>query len=260
MIAGIACLAVAGLALLLAGSPSRPGATAHPARQLAYDVVGSYPHDPNAFLQGLLWYDGGFYESTGLEGRSSLRRVEFPSGKVLKSISIAPEFFCEGLALVDNRLIQLTWQSHRGFVYDRESFHKVGEFKYDTEGWGLTYDGTNLVMSDGSSQLAILDPKTFQTLRRLPVTFNGAPLTNLNELEFIEGEIWANVWKTDQIVCINPVTGQVDEFLDLTSILPASERTGREDVMNGIAYDPQTKRIFVSGKWWSKLFEIRVRH
>jgi glutaminyl-peptide cyclotransferase len=229
------------------------------ARQLDYEVVASYPHDPTAFLQGWLWSEGGFYESTGLNGQSTLRRVEFPSGKILKSISLPPEFFGEGLALVDNRLVQLTWTSKRGFVYDRDSFALVREFRFETEGWGLTYDGKHLVMSDGSSDLTYLDPNTFAPVRKLSVTMNGRPIDNLNELEFIEGEIWSNVWQTDLILRIDPNTGKVNSFLNLRGILPASMRTGYEDVLNGIAYDAGQKRIFASGKSWPRIFEIRVK-
>lgn len=253
--------------LLRPGSGSQParpnepvatGAPARIARQLSYEVVGSYPHDPAAFLQGLVWHDGGFYESTGLEGRSTLRRVEFPSGKVVQSVSLSPDLFGEGLALVANRLIQLTYTSHRGFVYDRGTFRLLREFSYETEGWGLAYDGKNLIMSDGSAMLTFLDPETFQPVRKLAVVMNGQPVASLNELEFVEGEVWANVWRTDLIVCIDPDSGQVGSFLKLAGILPAGARTGNEDVLNGIAYDAQTKRIFVSGKLWSKLIEIRV--
>lgn len=229
------------------------------ARQLSYEVVGAYPHDSSAFLQGLVWHDGGFYESTGLEGHSTVRRVEFPSAKIVKSISLASDVFGEGLTLVDNRLIQLTWKSHLGFVYDRETFALLREFSYDTEGWGITYDGTNLIMSDGSSVLTHLDPGTFQPGRKLQVTMNERPLSNLNELEFIEGEIWANVWRTDVIVRIDPKSGRVGSFLDLSGILPPGLRNGNEDVLNGIAYDKQAKRVFVSGKLWSRIFEIRVK-
>jgi glutamine cyclotransferase len=236
-----------------------PGESARSARKLSYEVVSSYPHDPGAFLQGLVWHDGGFYEGTGLEGRSTLRRVEFPSGKVAKSISLAPDLFGEGLALVKDQLIQITWKSHRGFVYDRESFRLLREFQYDTEGWGITYDGKNLIMSDGSDVLTFLDPETFKPVRKLPVVMNGRPLPALNELEFIEGEVWANVWQTDAIVQIDPNSGQVRSYLDLQGILPLNLRTGNEDVLNGIAYDPQAKRIFVGGKFWARLFEIRVK-
>jgi glutamine cyclotransferase len=228
------------------------------AQQVSYEVVSSYPHDPTSFTQGLVWHDGTLYESTGLKGESKLRRLEFPSGKVLKEINLASEFFGEGLALVDGRLIQLTWQSHKGFVYDLDTFRLLQEFAYDTEGWGLTYDGKNLILSDGSSDLFYLDPQTFKRVRKLAVTMNGKPLTELNELEFIEGEIWANVWQTDLIVRIDPSTGRVTSFLNLKGILAPSDKTGREDVLNGIAYDAEHKRIFVTGKLWPRVFEIRV--
>lgn len=228
------------------------------AQQVSYEVVSSYPHDPTSFTQGLVWHDGTLYESTGLKGESKLRRLEFPSGKVLKEINLASEFFGEGLALVDSRLIQLTWQSHKGFVYDLNSFRQLQEFAYDTEGWGLTYDGKNLILSDGSSDLFYLDPQTLKRVRKLAVTMNGKPISELNELEFIEGEIWANVWQTDLIVRIDPSTGHVASFLNLKGILAPSDKTGREDVLNGIAYDPEKKRIFVTGKLWPRIFEIRV--
>jgi glutaminyl-peptide cyclotransferase len=260
------CLAavVGGLAIWFlvsggAGNPAADTVQEAGARRFDYEVVRSYPHDPAAFLQGLLWHEGGFYESTGLYGRSTLRRVEFPSGKILKSISLQPDLFGEGLALVGNRLIQLTWKSKRGFVYDRTTFAPIREFQYDTEGWGITYDGKSLIMSDGSSDLMYLDPNSFEPLRKLAVTMNGKPIVNLNELEFIEGEIWSNVWQTDLIVRIDPGTGKVTSFLNLGGILPAGVRSGNEDVLNGIAYDAQQKRIFVSGKLWPRIFEIRVK-
>jgi glutaminyl-peptide cyclotransferase len=230
-----------------------------PAKRDDYEIVNSYPHDPQAFLQGLVWYDNGFYESTGLNGRSTLRRVEFPSGRVVKSISLASELFGEGLALAGDRLVQLTWQAHRGFVYDRETFKLLREFSYDTEGWGIAYDGKLLVMSDGSSTLTYLDPDSFQPVRRIKVTWNGRPQDELNELEYIEGEIWANVWQQDWILRIDPETGRVKSYLDMKNLFPPQLRSGSEDVLNGIAYDSQAKRIFVSGKLWPRLFEIRLK-
>lgn len=229
------------------------------ARQVSYEVVNSYPHDPTSYTQGFVWADGGFYESSGLYGQSKLRRLEFPSGKVLKQIQIDPELFAEGLTLIEPRLIQLTWKSHRGFVYDKDTFRLLQEFSYDTEGWGLTFDGKNLILSDGSSDLFYLDPQTFKPTKTLPVTMNGEPVRELNELEFIEGEIWANVWQTDLIIRINPSTGQVASFLNLKSILRPSERPGSEAVLNGIAYDPVQKRIFITGKLWPRIFEIKVK-
>jgi len=245
--------------------PNNPNANASSsaavARQDSFEIIKSYPHDPNAFLQGLVWYEGSFYESTGSHAPSvsTVRHVEFPSGKVAQSIRLDTEHFGEGLALVDNRLIQLTWQSGIGFIYDRETLRQVGKFSYDTEGWGITYDGKNLIMSDGSNRLTYLDPQTFKPVRSLSVTMNGRPVEELNELEFIEGEIWANIWKTDLIIRIDPENGRTKSFLNLKGILPPEMRTDPEAVLNGIAYDPQSKRIFVSGKLWPLLFEIKVK-
>jgi glutamine cyclotransferase len=229
------------------------------ARKAAYEVVASYPHDPQAYTQGLLWHDGGFFESTGLYEHSTLRRVEFPSGKVLKSISLAPNLFGEGLALAEGQLIQLTWKAGRAFLYDPLSFQLVREFTYDTEGWGLTYDGKNLIMSDGSSTLYYLDPGTFRRVKTLGVTLNGSPLQNLNELEFINDEIWSNVWLTDVIVRIDPATGRVTSYLDMKGLLPPDQRRESDDVLNGIAYDAAGKRIFVGGKRWPLLFQIKLK-
>src|SRR5262245_2597332 len=228
------------------------------AQEAVYEVVNNFPHDPDAFLQGLVWYNG-FFESTGQFGRSSLRRVEYPTGKVLQRVNLDSQYFGEGLAMVDNRLIQLTWQSHRGFVYDRDSFKQLREFNYDTEGWGLTYDGKSLILSDGTDILTFLDPDSFKPTRKLSVRFNGAPLRDLNELEYIDGEIWANVWHSDRIVRIDPASGQVKSYLNLAGILPESQKSDQEAVLNGIAYDAKGKRIFVSGKLWPRIFEIRLK-
>ena len=229
------------------------------AQRVSYEVVASHPHDPGAFLQGLVWHDGGFYESTGQYGASSLRRVEFPSGKVIKQVKLTPDLFGEGLALVGDRLVQLTWTTKRGFVYDRETLKVLKEFTYQNEGWGLAYDGKDLIMSDGSDQLTYLDAETYQPKRVLRVTRDGRPVTELNELEFIEGEIWANVWHQDVILRIDPATGQVAKVIDLRGIIKREMLGGNpEAVLNGIAYDAQGKRIFVSGKMWPLIFEIRV--
>jgi glutamine cyclotransferase len=207
---------------------------------------------------GLLWHDGGFYESTGLEGHSTLRRVEFPSGRVLQKTAVPSPLFAEGLALVGERLVQLTWKSRRGLVYDRKTLKPISYFQYETEGWGLTFDGKNLIMSDGSDTLFYLDKDTYQPVRRLRVTLDGQPVDKLNELEWIEGEVWANVWQTDLVMRIDPTTGRVRSIVDLSGLLPLSQRSGQEDVLNGIAYDPEKKRIFVTGKLWPRLFEIQV--
>jgi glutaminyl-peptide cyclotransferase len=206
-----------------------------------------------------VWHEGNLYESTGLYGHSTLRKVDLSTGKVLKSISLPPNLFGEGLAIIGKRLIQLTWTSKVGLVYDLDSFKLLRRFTYKTEGWGLTCDGKMLIMSDGSNNLTYLDPVTFAPVRKLAVTMDGHPVDNLNELEFIEGMIWANQWQTNLILCIDPRTGHVKSFLNLKGILPNNMRTGKEDVLNGIAYDAQQKRIFISGKLWPYLFEIRVK-
>jgi glutamine cyclotransferase len=229
-----------------------------PALLTPYEVLGSYPHSEDAFVEGLVWHDGGFYESDGLNGRSTLRRLDFPSGEVVQKADIPREYFAEGLTLVDDRLIQLTWQNKKGFVYDRASFNVIGDFHYDTEGWGITYDGSALIMSDGSSNLFFLDPNDFSLQRTLPVTLDGRPIQRINELEWIKGEVWANVWQTDWIIRIDPSSGQVVGVLDMTGLLPGP-RKDDDDVLNGIAYDPETDRTFVTGKDWPARFEIRLK-
>jgi glutamine cyclotransferase len=225
---------------------------------LGWRVVRSFPHDPQAFTQGLLWHEGHLLESTGLEGRSSLRRVELESGKVLQRRDLPSPIFAEGLARIGNRLYQLSWQNRVGFVYDAKTFAPIAKFSYRNEGWGLTSDNRNLIQSDGSDTLVWRDPTTFRSLKTLRVTRNGAPLRSLNELEWIDGNIWANVWQTDEIVVIDPRTGVVKSQLNLQGLLNTAQRTGNEDVLNGIAYDAQNKRIFITGKNWPKLFWIEV--
>jgi glutaminyl-peptide cyclotransferase len=251
-------------ALTLAGEGVAPGlaTSASPstdARKLRWQVVRSSPHDPRAFLQGLVWHDGGFFESTGLLGESTLRRVEWPTGRVLRRVDLPPDVFGEGLTRVGNRLVQLTWQSGRGFVYDLATLRLIREFRYEGEGWGLAYDGASLILSDGTNVLTYLDPERFTPTRRLAVTWNGRPLHRLNELEFIEGAVWANVWYTDFIVQIDPESGRVTSFLDLTGLRGRDARREPDAVLNGIAYDPATRRLFVGGKLWPMIFEIRVR-
>ena len=223
-----------------------------------YDVVRTYPHDEAAFTQGLVYADGYLYESTGLYGRSSLCKVEVETGRVLQQRSLVPNVFGEGLALYGDRLVQLTWQSHVGFVYDRDSFEVLDQFTYPTEGWGITYDGAHLIMSDGSATLHFLDPETFAEVKTVEASDQGGPVTNLNELEYIDGEIYANVWLTDRIVRIAPDTGTVTGWIDLTGLLAPEYRTETTDVLNGIAYDRVNDRLFVTGKLWPRLFEIRL--
>lgn len=222
-----------------------------------YKVVRSYPHDTTAFTEGLFIKDGFLYESTGLTGQSSIRKLRLETGEVLKKVDLPPEFFGEGIVYWENRLIALTWQTQRGFVFDLESFKPVDRFTYPGEGWGLTRNDHELIMSDGTAELRFLDPKTLRETRRLRVTANGAPVTQLNELEWVEGEILANVWQTDRIARINPDTGRVTGWIDLAGLLPAREQVeGITDVLNGIAYDAPTRRLFVTGKHWPKLYEI----
>ncbi|MFO1350874.1 MAG: glutaminyl-peptide cyclotransferase [Gammaproteobacteria bacterium] len=221
-----------------------------------FEILNRLPHDPNAYTQGLLFHDGYFYESTGLNGQSSLRQVDPMSGKILRKRDLPSAYFGEGLALLHGVLLQITWRNHKAFAYRLETLEQIGEFDYDTEGWGLTTDGQQWIMSDGSDRLYFRDPKTFQTLRTLTVFDQGKSVTNLNELEYIDGEIWANVYLTDRIVRIDPTTGQVTGRLNLGGIVAATERNGHEDVLNGIAYDADGKRLFVTGKLYSYVYEI----
>lgn len=212
-----------------------------------------------AFTQGLIYIDGHLYESTGLNGKSSLRMVELATGRVLQQHDVPAEYFGEGLTDWGSSLIQLTWQAHKGFVYDRFSFSLVRTFPYEGEGWGITHDATQLIMSDGTAYLRFLDPKTFRETRRVKVTDeNGRGVENLNELEFIHGDVWANIWQEDRIARISPRTGKVVGWIDLSGIINKEELKGSGAVLNGIAYDAVGDRIFVTGKLWPKLFEIRV--
>lgn len=222
-----------------------------------YQVVRVYPHDPNAFTQGLQYVNGVLYEGTGLNGKSSIRKVKLETGEVLQKYDVPSQYFGEGIVVWKSDLIELTWQSQVAFVYDAATFAPRKKFSYHGEGWGLTHDGANLIMSDGSDQLRFLDPGTFAEKRRIKVTAVGAPLRNLNELEYVKGEIFANVWQTDYLARILPATGQVTGYVDLRNLLSPAER-GSADVLNGIAYDAQRDRLFVTGKLWPKLFEIRL--
>ncbi len=223
-----------------------------------YQIVTEFPHDPNAFTQGLVFEDGFFYESTGRKGFSSVRKVVPNTGEIVMIHELADEFFGEGLAVIHNEIIQLTWREHRGFVYDKDTFAFLENFKYQTEGWGLTYDGKRLIMSDGSATLYFLDPKTFQTVGQVEVRDGDRFVTHLNELEFIKGEIYANVWKSNTIVRINPETGSVVGWINLRGLLRLGDITDPVDVLNGIAYDAGHDRIFVTGKLWPKIFQIEL--
>lgn len=223
-------------------------------------MVHAYPHDSKAFTQGLIFVDGHLYESTGLNGRSSIRMVDLASGTVLQKYDMPAEYFGEGLTDWGGSLIQLTWKAHKAFVYDRFSFSVLKTFPYEGEGWGLTHDGTRLIMSDGTAYLRFLDPKSFVETGRIHVTdAAGRAIEELNELEYIRGEIYANVWGTDEILRISPRTGKVLGWIDLSGIIDKRELSDPDAVLNGIAYDAKGDRIFVTGKLWPKLFEIKVK-
>jgi glutaminyl-peptide cyclotransferase len=228
-----------------------------------YEIVNTYPHDRGAFTQGLVFDNGVFYESSGLNaahgGHSSLRKVEVMTGKVLKKIEIPEPYFAEGLALFDGKLFQLTWQDEKGFIYDRDTFAPQGEFKYRGEGWGLTHDGKSLILSDGTHQLRFLDPTTFQEQRRISVYDKSGRVDELNELEYVKGEIFANIWQSDRIVRIDPKDGKILGWINLRGLLKAEDEAADTDVLNGIAYDPAQDRLFVTGKRWPKVFEIRLK-
>jgi glutaminyl-peptide cyclotransferase len=251
------CLMVAGL---LGAAISSAAATA-PSRRPSdrYLVVHVFPHDPGAFTQGLVYVDGHLYESTGRNGRSSLRMVDVQTGRVLQRHDLPAQYFGEGLTNWGSDLVQLTWKSGTAFVYDRFSFAPRRTAHYPWEGWGLTQDGRNLIFSDGSSVLRFVDPQSFRELRRISVRdAGGRPLLNLNELEYVRGEVYANIWQTDWIVRISPRTGQVLGWIDLSGLMDKSQLTDPDAVLNGIAYDPQSERLFVTGKLWPKLFEIKL--
>ncbi len=243
--------------LLIAGAAAPAWAGAPP--QYGYTVVKAYPHDPGAFTQGLLWRDGFLYESTGLHGRSSVRKVTLETGVPEQERLIDSRHFGEGVVDWKDRLITLTWQDQMGFIFDLATFERIGEFSYPGEGWGLTRDETRIIMSDGASALRFLDPETLKETGRIQVTDDGKPVDNLNELEWVKGEVLANIWQTDRIARIDPKTGHVTGWIDLSGLLGPDDRAGRQvDVLNGIAYDAASDRLFVTGKLWPKLFEIRL--
>jgi glutaminyl-peptide cyclotransferase len=234
--------------------------TAQPSRapRQTYSVVRTYPHDPSAFTQGLEFVDGFLYEGTGLNGRSSIRKVKLETGEVVQKRDLPPQYFGEGITIWKGELVQLTWRSQIGFTYDVSTFAPKRTFAYSGEGWGLTHDDRSLIMSDGSAAIRFLDPGSFAERRRIVVTDAGVPVTRLNELESVRGEIYANVWQTDTIVRIAPDTGKVLGWIDVRGLLGTAERSST-DVLNGIAYDAVHDRLFVTGKLWPKIFEIRIK-
>jgi len=224
---------------------------------LSVKLVHTYPHDPHAFTQGLEYYRGYLYESTGISGQSTLRKVALESGQVIQKVNIPPEYFGEGLTIFHDKIYQLTWLSKKGFIYDLRTFRQVGEFPYDTEGWGFTHDDRSLIMSDGTNKIRYIDPVSFAVTRTIELYAEGQGVANLNELEYVKDEILANIWHSTRIARVNPRSGQIVAWIDLSSIV-AKEPHREEEVLNGIAYDKSADRLFVTGKKWSKLYEIKV--
>jgi glutamine cyclotransferase len=223
-----------------------------------YRIVNVYPHDPEAFTQGLVFQDGILYEGTGLRGASTLRKVDLESGEILQLYSLPPDYFGEGITIYGEHVIQLTWHEETGFVYDKDSFEWLETFTYTTEGWGITHDGTRLIMSDGTATLYFWDPGTFEEIGRVQVYDDDGPVVRINELEYIQGQVYANIWLTDLVAIIDPQSGQVAAYIDLDGLLASEDRDRQVDVLNGIAYDATGDRLFVTGKWWPKLFEIEM--
>ncbi len=226
--------------------------------QYTYKIKNTYNHDKNAYTQGLMYEDGIFYEGTGQYGESSLRKVKIETGEVLSSLNMPADVFGEGIVVFKDKIIQLTWKSAKGFVYNKENFNLQTEFYYPTQGWGITTDGKELIMSDGSEKIYYMDPTSYVESHRFEVYDNKGPIYNLNELEYINGDIYANVYGYDYIVIIDPETGKVKGKIDLSNILSKKDITSKIDVLNGIAYDKKGDRIFVTGKWWPKVFEIDI--
>jgi len=254
--------AVVAACCILAQTPAAPVKTT--ARKTGsvpvygYQVVHSYPHDRTAFTEGLEYHDGYLYESTGLNRRSSLRKVRLETGEVVQRIPISDQYFGEGITILGDEIVQLTYKTEVGFVYSLKDFHMLRQFTYKGEGWSLTHNATSVFMDDGSDEIRIWDPKTLTERKRIKVHDGAKPIDNVNELEYVEGELYANIWQTDRIARISPVTGAIMGWIDLSGLLGPMYRNGTEDVLNGIAYDAVNKRLFVTGKLWPKLFEIRV--
>lgn len=252
----LACFLIASNGFLTA--QSAPRARIPKPAEYTYAVVHVFPHDRTAFTQGLEYRGGFLYEGTGLNGRSSLRKVKLETGEVLQHVDLGSEFFGEGITVFGEEIVQVTWQSQAGFVYGLNDFHLRRRFTYPGEGWGMTNDGRQIFLSDGSDQIRVWDPRTFAEKRRIHVHDGAQPLKELNELEYVDGEIYANVWQTDRIARISPASGAVLGWIDLSGLLSPMYRAGSVDVLNGIAYDSARKRLFVTGKLWPSVFEIRL--
>jgi glutamine cyclotransferase len=228
------------------------------AQRYGFEIVKRIPHEVTAFTQGLTVHNGAFIESTGQYGMSSLRRVNMSTGAVLQSIGLGQQFFGEGSTVLNGKIYVITWLNQQGFIYDAETLKETGTFRYAGEGWGLATDRQVLYMSNGTNMIVVRDPGDLHIVGSISVTMDGSPLRDLNELEWIDGELWANVWRTDLLVRIDPKTGVVTGVVDLTGILPQSERSATTDVLNGIAYDAKTKTIYVTGKNWPWIYQIRI--
>ena len=251
------CLALAGLSAPVSAQPAASSEEA--VARYGYKVLKVYPHDPDAFTQGLFVQDGRLFESTGMVGTSSLREVDLNTGAVRRQVTIDRPYFAEGIAPWRDHIIGLTWKHGKAFIWDAASFSARGELAYEGEGWGLTGDGQHLILSDGSDHLRFLDPETFRVVREVAVTLRGTPVDMLNELEYIDGQVYANVWQTDYIVRIDPQSGHVTGVIDLRGLMAYGPAITRPiDVLNGIAYDPVRKRLLVTGKYWPALFEIQL--
>ncbi len=228
------------------------------APEFTYMVVHTYPHDRDAFTQGLEYHDGFLYEGTGREGHSSLRKEKLETGQVLQRVDLTSQYFGEGITVINGKILELTWKAQTGFIYDRNSFHLLRNFNYSGEGWGLANDGKTVYMSDGTAQIRFWDPQTLKEERRISVHDGTRAIDNLNELEYVRGEIYANIWTTNRIARISPADGHVIAWIDLTGLLKPADLAEPVDVLNGIAYDSARDRLFVTGKLWPKLFEIKV--
>lgn len=259
MLLVVSVVGIAVLAALIARLRSSTAEEQASVTRYDYEIINVYPHDPNAFTEGLLFREGFLFESTGLNGHSTLRKVRLETGEIVDQRIVDSPYFAEGLTDWGDSLVQLTWRSGTGFIYDLRTFALIRTFRYPGEAMGLARHGDYLVMSDGTSVLRFLDAETLLETGRINVTESGTPIVNLNELEFVQGKIFANVWQTDEIVIIDPEGGAVTGRIDLRGLLTSADRIPSVDVLNGIAYDPERDRLFVTGKLWPKLFEIRLR-
>jgi glutaminyl-peptide cyclotransferase len=228
-------------------------------QRYGYQIVNMWPHDANAFTQGLVFVDGKLLESTGQQGSSSLRSVDLQTGKVLKKVDVPTPYFAEGIAVLNNKIYQLTWQHERGFIYDAQTFEKIGEFTYSGEGWGLATDGQSLLLSDGSNRIRFIAPDSFQVTKTIAVLDGKIPVKQLNELEYVNGEIYANIWHKDRIAVIDPESGRVKAWIELGGLMPPGDVSDPEAVLNGIAFDQASNRLFVTGKLWPRLYEIKIK-